>query len=106
MSPGYVGLSITQSLSYGVPMIVARDEPHSPEIEAMRERFNAITVASDDAEALAGVMVEMASDRDAWLSRRADIAADCAGRYSVEVASERAAYAIVLAAPTGRGANS
>ncbi|UXM90756.1 glycosyltransferase [Paenarthrobacter sp. JL.01a] len=32
-SPGFAGLGLTQSLGFGVPMIVADDEPHSPEIE-------------------------------------------------------------------------
>jgi glycosyltransferase involved in cell wall biosynthesis len=36
VSPGYVGLSLTQSLGFGVPMIVSRDEPHAPEIELAR----------------------------------------------------------------------
>ncbi len=33
VSPGYVGLSLTQSLGFGVPMVVADDEPHAPEVE-------------------------------------------------------------------------
>ncbi|WBM79380.1 glycosyltransferase [Cryobacterium breve] len=36
VSPGYVGLSLTQSLGFGVPMLVSRDEPHSPELELAR----------------------------------------------------------------------
>jgi GT2 family glycosyltransferase len=32
-SPGYVGLSLTQALGFGVPMIIPDDEPHAPEIE-------------------------------------------------------------------------
>jgi glycosyltransferase involved in cell wall biosynthesis len=36
VSPGYVGLSLTQSLGFGVPMLISRDEPHSPEIELAR----------------------------------------------------------------------
>ncbi|RAX17031.1 glycosyltransferase [Pseudarthrobacter sp. AG30] len=32
-SPGFAGLGLTQSLGFGVPMLVAEDEPHSPEIE-------------------------------------------------------------------------
>lgn len=34
VSPGYVGLSLTQSLSFGVPMLIAIDEAHVPEIDA------------------------------------------------------------------------
>lgn len=33
VSPGYAGLSLTQSLGFGVPMVVADAEPHAPEIE-------------------------------------------------------------------------
>ncbi|MFJ5698448.1 glycosyltransferase [Arthrobacter sp. NPDC093139] len=40
VSPGYVGLSLTQSLGFGVPMLVADDEPHAPEIEL--ERFGGV----------------------------------------------------------------
>lgn len=32
-SPGFAGLGLTQSLGFGVPMIVSTSEPHSPEIE-------------------------------------------------------------------------
>ncbi|MEX5294656.1 glycosyltransferase [Kocuria sp. CPCC 205268] len=32
-SPGFAGLGLTQSLGFGVPMVIAKDEPHSPEIE-------------------------------------------------------------------------
>ncbi|MCK5928673.1 MAG: glycosyltransferase [Nocardioides sp.] len=33
VSPGFAGLGLTQSLGFGVPQIVADDQPHSPEIE-------------------------------------------------------------------------
>lgn len=33
LSPGFAGLGLTQALGFGVPMILARQEPHSPEIE-------------------------------------------------------------------------
>lgn len=33
VSTGFAGLGLTQSLGFGVPMIVADSEPHSPEIE-------------------------------------------------------------------------
>ena len=40
ISPGYAGLSITQSHAFGVPLLVSRDEPHAPEIEAIIPGFN------------------------------------------------------------------
>ncbi|TWH37954.1 glycosyltransferase involved in cell wall biosynthesis [Rhodococcus rhodochrous J38] len=36
ISPGYVGLSLTQSLGFGVPVLYAEDAPHAPEIELKR----------------------------------------------------------------------
>lgn len=33
VSPGFAGLGLTQSLGFGIPMIVADNERHSPEIE-------------------------------------------------------------------------
>lgn len=36
VSPGYIGLSLTQSLGFGTPMLYSLDQPHSPEIELAR----------------------------------------------------------------------
>ncbi|ROZ85962.1 glycosyltransferase [Gordonia sp. OPL2] len=36
LSPGYIGLNATQSLSFGVPILFSRNEPHAPEIELVR----------------------------------------------------------------------
>ncbi|WP_149361178.1 glycosyltransferase family 4 protein [Lolliginicoccus suaedae] len=36
VSPGYAGLSITQSLGFGVPIVVSENELHAPEIELDR----------------------------------------------------------------------
>jgi len=36
ISPGYIGLSLTQSLGFGTPMLYAQDAAHSPEIELAR----------------------------------------------------------------------
>lgn len=88
VSPGYVGLSITQSLGFGVPMVVARDEPHSPEIEAAIEGFNCRFFAPTTAEALAKVMIAMAEDAPTWVARRAAIAEDCRTKYSVEAMAD------------------
>lgn len=46
VSPGYVGLSLTQSLGFGVPMLVSRNEPHAPEIEL--HRFGGVTFFDSD----------------------------------------------------------
>jgi glycosyltransferase involved in cell wall biosynthesis len=52
VSPGYVGLSLTQSLGFGVPMLIADDEPHAPEVEL--ERFGGVARFKEgDSESLA-----------------------------------------------------
>ena len=82
--PGYAGLSITQSFWFGVPTIIARDEPHSPEIEAAVEGFNAVFFRSDSAEDLARAILEVTAAARQWFARSDAIAEDCAARYSLE----------------------
>ena len=93
VSPGYVGLSLTQSLGFGIPMIYGLDEPHAPEIEAALDGVNARSFPSDDAEALARTLVEFAQERAQWLERRDGIARWTAERYSLEAMCERIAAA-------------
>lgn len=88
-SPGYVGLSLIQSLSFGVPMLIARDEPHAPEFEAARPGANTVLVTSDSAEHWADALLKIADARDTWTSRRAAIAADCRDCYAVELMVDR-----------------
>jgi glycosyltransferase involved in cell wall biosynthesis len=95
VSPGYVGLSITQSLGFGVPMIVADDEPHSPEIEAAVEGRNAMFFTSGSVDALRHALLAVAKAREAWMARRAAISNDAAARYSVEAMVERLVTAFV-----------
>ena len=87
VSPGYCGLSLIQSLGFGIPMIIARDEPHAPEIEAAVEGVNSRMFVSDSRVSLAKTLLDFAKDRDVWIARRAQIASWCAERYSVEVMS-------------------
>jgi glycosyltransferase involved in cell wall biosynthesis len=89
VSPGYVGLSITQSLSFGVPMIVARNEPHAPEIEATEEGVNSVFFEEDNEDALAETLTTFWQQCTAWLSRRDAISASCRHRYSIETMSRR-----------------
>lgn len=68
VSPGYAGLSVTQALGFGVPILVSRNEQHAPEIELAR--FG--NVAFFDAEADLTAMLNAALDRsDEGLSARA-----------------------------------
>lgn len=84
VSPGYVGLSATQSFSFGVPMLVARDEFHSPEIEACRDGFNAYFFDSDSPEGLAEMLSRLEQGREACLDRRYEISAWTKKNYSFE----------------------
>ena len=85
VSPGYVGLSLIQSIGFGVPMLVARDEPHSPEIAAAIEGENVRFFASDSPSELASVLVSVVGERAAWLARREQIARWTRANHSVEV---------------------
>lgn len=49
ISPGYVGLNVTQALGFGVPVIYPRDDPHSPELEAL-DSTNSIVFDTDDVD--------------------------------------------------------
>jgi glycosyltransferase involved in cell wall biosynthesis len=73
VSPGYVGLSIIHSMAYGIPMLVADNEPHSPEIVALRPDANGVYFPASDPEALGEALVTMCRDtaRLAQLSRAA-----------------------------------
>jgi len=88
VSPGYVGLSVTQSLSFGVPMLISRDEKHSPEIEAVRPGFNAEFFDTGDPDALGAGLRRFVDQAALWADRGPTIVKDCATRYSVERMTE------------------
>jgi glycosyltransferase involved in cell wall biosynthesis len=94
VSPGYVGLALTQSLSFGVPMIIARDEPHAPEVEAATEGFNSLFFDSDSAHDLAAALLRIVDESEKWLRLAPAIAEDAASRYSVELMVDRIASAV------------
>lgn len=88
-SPGYVGLSVTQSFAFGVPSIISKDENHSPELEAVIEGSNALFFETDSVESLADSMSQVWENRESWIGKRNEIAADCAHRYSAELMAAR-----------------
>jgi hypothetical protein len=55
VSPGFVGLALTQSLGFGVPMVIADGEPHSPEVE-MAQSGTAVFFARDSVADLAAAL--------------------------------------------------
>ena len=84
VSPGYIGLSVTQSFGFGVPMIVSKYENHSPEIEAVKEGENAIYFQTDNIESLSEKICHMYESKDKWIKKRKSIVKDCKTNYSIE----------------------
>lgn len=84
VSPGYVGLSATQSFSFGIPMLIAKDEFHSPEIEACRDGFNARFFESDSADSLARALSDFRADRSEFQLKREEISSWTKSNYSFE----------------------
>jgi glycosyltransferase involved in cell wall biosynthesis len=88
VSPGYIGLSITQSFSFGVPMIVSKNENHSPEIEAVIENENAIFFNTDDIDDFNEVLLNLFKNKTKWINKKESIINFCKKEYSVESMSK------------------
>lgn len=88
LSPGYVGLSAIQSFSFGTPMLIADNEPHAPEIAAVKDGENSLFFKSDDEEDFGRAMKRVWDERDAWRVRRPAIAEFCRENYSAERMAE------------------
>ncbi len=88
VSPGYVGLSITQSFGFGVPMLISKDEKHSPEIEAVNVNENSIFFETDNKQDLSKKIIAIYQNKEKWLSKREAIAKFCQKNYSIENMSQ------------------
>ncbi|HFS66792.1 MAG TPA: glycosyltransferase [Flavobacteriia bacterium] len=88
VSPGYIGLSVTQSFGFGVPMLVSRNEQHSPEIEAVIENKNAIFFKTDTISDFKNQLVDIFKNRENWIAKRKEIVDFCKKNYSVEAMAE------------------
>lgn len=84
VSPGYVGLSITQSFSFGIPMLVSKHEAHSPELEALKENFNGDFFLTDNELSLRDMLHRYYQNREEYCLRSNGVVEDCGARYSVE----------------------
>jgi glycosyltransferase involved in cell wall biosynthesis len=80
---GYAGLSVTDSLGFGVPVLIADNEPHSPEI-ALTSSANSRFFRAGDASSLAEGILQFFADRELWVSRRSEVAEDTRRMYSIE----------------------
>jgi glycosyltransferase involved in cell wall biosynthesis len=94
LSPGYVGLSITQSLGFGVPMIYSKDEPHSVEIISAREGWNSLTFQTDSSDDFCNTMLKITRERESWIDRAEEISTDCRQRFSIETMAREFVKAI------------
>ena len=83
-SPGYVGLSAIQAMSYGVPILVAKDEPHAPEVEACDEGKTALFFESDDPSSMAASMLSVLESRSRWSEERPAISQFVRENYTIE----------------------
>lgn len=83
-SAGEVGLSLLQSLGFGVPMILATDADHGPEVEAAIPGVNAVFFERDSMSSLITAIVDIARQRDAWVARRDELAAFIREHHSVD----------------------
>jgi glycosyltransferase involved in cell wall biosynthesis len=84
VSPGYVGLSLIQSLWFGVPMLIADSEPHAPEIAAAGNGA-VIYFRSRSAKDLRRALLDYICSQAPRVDRRHEIARDCRSRYNTEL---------------------
>jgi len=85
VSPGYVGLSITQSFGFGVPMLISQFENHSPELEAAIENKNSLFFITDNMEDFGNKILLFFQEREYWIGQRKEICEHCRSNYSVEL---------------------
>jgi len=83
LSPGYVGLSLIQSLSFGVPMLIASGLMHSPEVEAANEA-NSVFCDTRDLSTFSAALEQAFEGRHKWAARGPEIASSAARLYSAE----------------------
>jgi glycosyltransferase involved in cell wall biosynthesis len=62
--PGGIGLFAIHSLAYGVPLIVADNEPHGPEISAVEKGKTGLFFQSENVQELRDLLVHIQSQHD------------------------------------------
>jgi glycosyltransferase involved in cell wall biosynthesis len=84
VSPGYIGLSATQAFGFGAPMLIARGERHSVEIELCHSNVNCEFYPSDDREALTDLLVKFIATPPEWALRHGEISATVRNSYTLD----------------------
>lgn len=88
VSPGYVGLSLTQSLGFGVPMIIAEGEPHAPEIELSEIAGSSTFFENGSVDSLAEALTRAWDSRKPTDASRMALSNAIRDRYSAEAMTE------------------
>ncbi|MEN8834448.1 MAG: glycosyltransferase [Polaribacter sp.] len=88
ISPSLAGLSITQSFSFGVPMLISEIEKHGPELEAVQLGLNALFFKTDSIDSFNKTLSLAFKKRDFWLNQRQSIVDFCKNEYSIEAMSK------------------
>jgi len=84
VSPGYVGLSVLDAQSLGLPVIYCQQEPNAPEVEVLREGVNASAFSQDSAASLAQSIKNMHLGCAQWLAQGESASLAVAEKYSIE----------------------
>ena len=84
VSPGTAGLSLVQSLGFGVPTVIAREAQHGPEIDIALEGGNARFFTAGSRHELAATLTSVAAERERWREQRHVISAAIRDAYTVE----------------------
>jgi len=83
LSSGYVGLSATQALGFGLPVLYSSEEHHAPELTALSEE-NSIAYQPSSPDACAASMLRFFGEAELWSAKRSDISSKIYRHYSVE----------------------
>lgn len=81
--PGTGGLSITQSLGYGVPVIIANKAKHGPEVEAL-SIYNSRKFETGNIDSLVSCLTNMYNEKSLFIKHREDISREIRDNYSAE----------------------
>ncbi len=83
IAPGSVGLFLVQSLSFGVPMLIAKNEPHGPELELSKTQ-NVLFFRSDDISDLAAKLLDVNKNAEDWILKRQKFSKESTFNFTVE----------------------
>lgn len=85
VSPGCIGLSAVHSMAYGIPLLVADNEPHGPEICAVKNNINSLLFSSGNAQDLAQKLIQMAGEPDMMMRMSAGVLRTIEEQFSMQI---------------------